>query len=62
MEITPLPYFAFPLSSRRCFLIFLLLVQWQAIEIKVTFNEMSFEQSVIYLSAHQEAAKWISLH
>ena len=37
----------------------------QVVAIKVTFNEMSFEQSVLHLplimSAHQEAAKWISL-
>ena len=36
-----------------------------SIEIKVTFNEMPFEQSVLHLplimSVHQEAAKWISL-
>ena len=53
--------FAFPRSRRRSFLIYLLTIQWQAIEIKVTFNEMSFEQSVTYLSTHQEAVKWLSL-
>ena len=39
--------------------------QWQAVEIKLTFNEMSFSQSVLHLpltmSAYQEAAKWILL-
>ena len=49
--------FRFSRSRRRCFLIYLLTIQWQAIEVKVTFNELSFEQSVTYLSAHQEAAK-----
>ena len=48
-----------PLPS-KIFLIHLLTIQSQAIEIKVTLNEMPFEQSVIYLSAYQEAAKWIS--
>ena len=47
------------------FLIYLLTIQWQAVEIKVTFNDMSFEQSVLHLplamGAHQEATKWISL-
>ena len=46
MEITSLPYFAFPHSRRRCFLIYLLTIQWQAAEINVIFNEMLFEQSV----------------
>ena len=49
-----------PLPSKM-FLIYLLTIQWQAIEIKVMFNKISFEQSVTYLGAHQEAAKWISL-
>ena len=61
VSLTSLSYFAFPRSLRRCFLMYLLTIQWQAIEIKVAFNEMSFEQSVTYLSAHQEASKWISL-
>ena len=46
MEITSLRYFAFPHSRRRCFLIYLLTIQWQAAEINVIFNEMLFEQSV----------------
>ena len=46
MEITSLSYFAFPQSRRRCFLIYLLTIQWQAAEINVIFNEMLFEQSV----------------
>ena len=28
-------------------LIYVLTTQWQAVEIKVTFNDMSFEQSVL---------------
>ena len=46
MEITSLRYFAFPHSRQRCFLIYLLTIQWQAAEINVIFNEMLFEQSV----------------
>ena len=46
MEITSLPYFAFPHARWRCFLIYLLTIQWQAAEINVIFNEMFFEQSV----------------
>ena len=46
MEITSLLYFAFPHSRPRCFLIYLLTIQWQAAEINVIFNEMLFEQSV----------------
>ena len=40
MEVTSLPYFRFPHSRYR------LAVEWQAVEIKVIFNKMSFEQSV----------------
>ena len=65
MEINSLPYFPYPRSHRRCFLIYLLSIQWQAVEIKVAFNEMLFERSILHLplitSAHQEAAKWIWL-
>ena len=47
------------------FLIYLLTIQRQVVEIRVTFNDMSLEQSVLNLpltmSAHQEATKWISL-
>ena len=46
MEKTLLPYFDFSHSRRRCFLIYLLTIQWQAAEINVIFNEMLFEQSV----------------
>ena len=46
MEKTSLPYFDFSHSRRRCFLIYLLTIQWQAGEINVIFNEMLFEQSV----------------
>ena len=46
MEKTSLPYFDFSHSRRRCFLIYLLTIQWQAAEINVIFNEMLFEQSV----------------
>ena len=61
MEITSLPYFHFPRTRRRCFLIYLLTIQLQVVETKVTFNEMSFEQSVLHLplimGAQQEAVK-----
>ena len=40
MEVTSLPYFRFPHSRYR------LAVEWQAVEIKVIFKKMSFEQSV----------------
>ena len=60
-----MPYFPFPRSRRRCFLIYLITIQWKAAETKVTFNEMPFEQSVLHIplimSAQQEALKWISL-
>ena len=46
MEIASLPYFPFPRSRRRCFRIYLSTIQWQAVKIKLTFNEMSFQQSV----------------
>ena len=61
--IAVFPQFTAPVED--VFLIYLLTIQWQAVEIKVTFNDMSFEQSVLHLllimSAHQEATKWISL-
>ena len=31
-------------ARRSCFLIYLMTIQWQVIEVKVTFNELSFEQ------------------
>ena len=46
MEITSPSYFAFPQSRRRCFLIYLITIQWQAADIDVIFNEMLFEQSI----------------
>ena len=67
MEITSLPYFHFPRSRQRWFLIYLLTIQWQAVEAKVTFNEMSFEQTVLHIllitnnNAKKEAEKWISV-
>ena len=55
----------FPLSPipSKMFYNLLLTIDLQAVEIKVTFNEISFEQSVtsLIMSAHQKAAKWISL-
>ena len=60
MEITSVPYFSSPRSCRRCFLICLLTIQWQAVEIKVAFSEMPFKQIVLHIplrmSAQQKAA------
>ena len=49
--ITSLLYVTLPRSCRRCFLIYLLTIQWQAVEVKVTFNEISFEPSVFITSS-----------
>ena len=61
MEITSLSYFAFPQSRRRCFLIYLLTIQWQAAEINVIFNEMLFEQSVTSFTNNEWVPTRISL-
>ena len=64
MEITSLLYFAFPHSRRRCFLTYLLTIQWQAVEINVIFNKCYLNKVLhlpLIMSAHHEAAKWISL-
>ena len=59
MELTSLPYFHFP--RRRCFLIYLLTIQWQAVEIKVRFDEMFFEQSV-HLPESDKITKYQNTH
>ena len=55
-----------PAPVKDVFLIYLLTIQWQVVKIKVTFNDMSFEQSVLHLpltmSAYQESTQWISLN
>ena len=45
-SLTSLSYFAFPESRGRCYLIYLLTIQWPAAEINVIFIETLFEQSV----------------
>ena len=61
MEITSLLYFSFPGFHQRCFLIYVLTIQWRAVETKVTFNKMLFEQSVLHIplvmSAQEDVAK-----
>ena len=64
METTPLSYFAFSQSHRRCFLIYLVTIQWQAL-ILMWYSTRCYLNKVLHLplimSAHQKAAKRISL-
>ena len=61
--IAVFPQFTAPVED--VFLIYLLTIQWQAVEIKVTFNDMSFEQSVLRLTLtlptkkRQNGFRWI---